>query len=317
MKALANEIAKNLVLAGIGSLTFVDDELVTEDDLGAQFFISEQHIGMNVRLSPQHPFQVSRPLTTPIASTSRPPPDPKTQPPRPAPRHHRAHPLSASGILRSLYSHNRYRPPTFHSLTHQRLLPHLLAALLRRPELWPLRLHLRRPNYARLHHNAEQIQHPDQAWSRVRHPLHRCHHNPQRRWKNYGIRHQARTLHPSPLSQHLTATSLPLIKLKTQARRPTSPLLPARPLGIPSPHHESLPHALAQRPRALHQISNREAQGATTPHRDTARRFPAVFLAECRLGVVACLCIPGRYVGSGCHQCGWGKRAANSELGAF
>ena len=49
MKALANEIAKNLVLAGIGSLTVVDDQLVTEDDLGAQFFISEQHIGLNVR----------------------------------------------------------------------------------------------------------------------------------------------------------------------------------------------------------------------------------------------------------------------------
>ncbi|MCJ1416049.1 hypothetical protein MMC32_002384 [Xylographa parallela] len=47
MKALANEIAKNLVLAGIGSLTVVDDQLVTEDDLGAQFFISEQHIGLN------------------------------------------------------------------------------------------------------------------------------------------------------------------------------------------------------------------------------------------------------------------------------
>ncbi|MCJ1282987.1 hypothetical protein MMC26_002314 [Xylographa opegraphella] len=47
MKALANEIAKNLVLAGIGSLTVVDDQPVAEDDLGAQFFISEQHIGVN------------------------------------------------------------------------------------------------------------------------------------------------------------------------------------------------------------------------------------------------------------------------------
>ena len=52
MKALANEIAKNLVLAGIGSLTVVDDQLVTEDDLGAQFFVSEQHIGLNVRFGP-------------------------------------------------------------------------------------------------------------------------------------------------------------------------------------------------------------------------------------------------------------------------
>ncbi|KAL8754789.1 MAG: hypothetical protein Q9199_004089 [Rusavskia elegans] len=47
MKALANEIAKNLVLAGIGSLTILDDQLVTEDDLGSQFFISELHVGLN------------------------------------------------------------------------------------------------------------------------------------------------------------------------------------------------------------------------------------------------------------------------------
>jgi ubiquitin-like 1-activating enzyme E1 A len=47
MKALANEIAKNLVLAGIHSLTIVDHELVTESDLGAQFFISEADIGVN------------------------------------------------------------------------------------------------------------------------------------------------------------------------------------------------------------------------------------------------------------------------------
>ena len=48
MKALANEIAKNLVLAGIGSLTVQDSQVVVEDDLGAQFFISEQDIGKNV-----------------------------------------------------------------------------------------------------------------------------------------------------------------------------------------------------------------------------------------------------------------------------
>ncbi|KAK3375101.1 hypothetical protein B0H63DRAFT_267302 [Podospora didyma] len=49
MKALANEIAKNLVLAGIGSLTVVDHEAVTEADFGAQFFLSaeDHHIGMN------------------------------------------------------------------------------------------------------------------------------------------------------------------------------------------------------------------------------------------------------------------------------
>ncbi|KAL8655430.1 MAG: hypothetical protein Q9226_003053 [Calogaya cf. arnoldii] len=47
MKALANEIAKNLVLAGIGSLTVLDDQFITEDDLGSQFFISEPHVGLN------------------------------------------------------------------------------------------------------------------------------------------------------------------------------------------------------------------------------------------------------------------------------
>ena len=50
MKALSNEIAKNLVLAGIGSLTIQDDQVVVEDDLGAQFFISEQSVGLNVSM---------------------------------------------------------------------------------------------------------------------------------------------------------------------------------------------------------------------------------------------------------------------------
>ncbi|KAF8244755.1 hypothetical protein K440DRAFT_608986 [Wilcoxina mikolae CBS 423.85] len=47
MRALANEVAKNLVLAGIGSLTILDPDVVEEDDLGAQFFISEEHVGIN------------------------------------------------------------------------------------------------------------------------------------------------------------------------------------------------------------------------------------------------------------------------------
>lgn len=42
MKALGNEIAKNLVLAGIGSLTVLDPEPVTPVDLGAQFLLSEE-----------------------------------------------------------------------------------------------------------------------------------------------------------------------------------------------------------------------------------------------------------------------------------
>lgn len=47
IKALANEIAKNLVLAGIGSITLADHEVVTKEDLGAQFFVSDADVGKN------------------------------------------------------------------------------------------------------------------------------------------------------------------------------------------------------------------------------------------------------------------------------
>ena len=50
IKALANEVAKNLVLAGIGSLTIIDNEAVTDDDLGSQFFVSEADVGKSVSL---------------------------------------------------------------------------------------------------------------------------------------------------------------------------------------------------------------------------------------------------------------------------
>lgn len=36
------------MLAGIGSITLADHENVTEDDLGAQFFISDADVGKNV-----------------------------------------------------------------------------------------------------------------------------------------------------------------------------------------------------------------------------------------------------------------------------
>jgi molybdopterin/thiamine biosynthesis adenylyltransferase len=49
VKSLGNEIAKNLVLAGIGSLTIIDHAVVSEEDLGAQFFVSQDHLGQNVR----------------------------------------------------------------------------------------------------------------------------------------------------------------------------------------------------------------------------------------------------------------------------
>src|SRR5208282_3078710 len=48
MNALGNEIAKNLVLAGIGSLTVMDPDVVTEADVASQFLVMEEHIGKNV-----------------------------------------------------------------------------------------------------------------------------------------------------------------------------------------------------------------------------------------------------------------------------
>jgi molybdopterin/thiamine biosynthesis adenylyltransferase len=48
MKALGNEVAKNLVLAGIGSLTILDPDVVAQSDVATQFFVMEQDIGKNV-----------------------------------------------------------------------------------------------------------------------------------------------------------------------------------------------------------------------------------------------------------------------------
>ncbi|KAH8556118.1 SUMO-activating enzyme subunit 1-like protein [Umbelopsis sp. PMI_123] len=47
IKGLGNEICKNLVLAGVGSLTILDHETVIIEDLGSQFFLTESDIGMN------------------------------------------------------------------------------------------------------------------------------------------------------------------------------------------------------------------------------------------------------------------------------
>ena len=48
VRALGNEIAKNLVLAGIGSLTVLDADKVSQADIASQFFVTEEHIGRNV-----------------------------------------------------------------------------------------------------------------------------------------------------------------------------------------------------------------------------------------------------------------------------
>lgn len=55
LRALGTEIAKNLTLAGIRSLTIIDNDPVTEEDLGTQYFIREEDVGkpvnINLRLS--------------------------------------------------------------------------------------------------------------------------------------------------------------------------------------------------------------------------------------------------------------------------
>ncbi|KAG1462166.1 hypothetical protein G6F56_005574 [Rhizopus delemar] len=47
IRALSNEVCKNLVLAGIASITVLDHNVVTELDLGGQFLLCEDDIGKN------------------------------------------------------------------------------------------------------------------------------------------------------------------------------------------------------------------------------------------------------------------------------
>lgn len=50
LRGLATEVIKNIVLSGIGKLIVVDDEVVTEPDLGAGFFYREEDVGKSVGL---------------------------------------------------------------------------------------------------------------------------------------------------------------------------------------------------------------------------------------------------------------------------
>ncbi|GAB7342644.1 hypothetical protein MBLNU457_g0805t1 [Dothideomycetes sp. NU457] len=47
VKALGTEIAKNLILNGINSLTIIDNGIITDDDLGAQYFLRDEDVGSN------------------------------------------------------------------------------------------------------------------------------------------------------------------------------------------------------------------------------------------------------------------------------
>lgn len=51
LRALGTEIAKNLTLAGLSSITIVDNEPVTEEDLGSQYFLRAEDVGKPVSLS--------------------------------------------------------------------------------------------------------------------------------------------------------------------------------------------------------------------------------------------------------------------------
>lgn len=48
LRGIATEVCKNIVLAGIGSLTILDNADVTEEDLGSGFFFREEEVGQKV-----------------------------------------------------------------------------------------------------------------------------------------------------------------------------------------------------------------------------------------------------------------------------
>lgn len=58
MNGLSAEIAKNLTLAGVGSITIADDQLVQEQDLSANFFVTEVDIGSNRAVASQSRIQL-------------------------------------------------------------------------------------------------------------------------------------------------------------------------------------------------------------------------------------------------------------------
>jgi molybdopterin/thiamine biosynthesis adenylyltransferase len=49
LRGTATETIKNIVLAGIGKLVVVDDEEVSEEDLGAGFFFRDEDVGKKVK----------------------------------------------------------------------------------------------------------------------------------------------------------------------------------------------------------------------------------------------------------------------------
>ena len=50
-RGLGAEILKNDVLAGVGAITMLDSEDVAEQDLGSNYFLREEDVGLKVSLS--------------------------------------------------------------------------------------------------------------------------------------------------------------------------------------------------------------------------------------------------------------------------
>lgn len=50
IRALGSEIAKNILLSGINSLTILDDGLVTEEELVKNFLLSRDSVGKKVSI---------------------------------------------------------------------------------------------------------------------------------------------------------------------------------------------------------------------------------------------------------------------------
>lgn len=62
LNGLGAEVAKNIVLAGVKSVTFLDDKPVTQLDFSSQFFIPRDQLGKNRAEASQHRAQALNPM---------------------------------------------------------------------------------------------------------------------------------------------------------------------------------------------------------------------------------------------------------------
>ncbi|RUS28327.1 hypothetical protein BC938DRAFT_482013 [Jimgerdemannia flammicorona] len=69
MRALSNEVCKNLVLAGVGAVTILDHAIVSQEDLGAQFFLAAVDVGKNRAKAAAERVRLLNPRVTVTADT--------------------------------------------------------------------------------------------------------------------------------------------------------------------------------------------------------------------------------------------------------